>query len=53
MSIQRTLDVLVTLNTIQLRHQPMAFDPVMPVKAFVNIGGARLRLIASLLRGTS
>ena len=28
MSIQRTLDVLVTLNTIQLRHQPMAFDPV-------------------------
>jgi hypothetical protein len=27
-------DVFVPLNTIQLRHQPMAFDPVRPVKAF-------------------
>ena len=36
MSIQRTLripiaDVLVPLNTIRLRDQPMAFDPVVPV----------------------
>jgi hypothetical protein len=36
LSIQRTLripiaDVLVPLNTIRLRDQPMAFDPVVPV----------------------